>query len=302
MKHFFLLTIVLVMLFSAQTAYCQPIEIPLWSDGIPNQLPGLEGEKTIVDNGVVTHVSEVTQPTLAVYLAQNTNGKQSKAVIICPGGGYSRLSIEKEGHAVARFLSENGITGVVLKYRLPDDRFQPEKTLAPILDARQAIRVVRSKSKEWNLDSMAIGIMGFSAGGHLAATASTRQPYSYSSGNHVRPDFSILIYPVISMRNNLTHSGSRERLLGKEPCEAVVSEYSNELQVTATAPPTFMVHSYDDKAVPIGNTLLYAQKLAENKVECELHLYKSGGHGYGMNPGHTASWPQLMLNWIKTLQ
>jgi acetyl esterase/lipase len=302
MNNPFVFGTLMVFMLMQTPAICQTIEVALWPDGVPNQKTGLQGEKTVVENGITTHVSEVTGPTITLYKAKTDGKTLSKAVVICPGGGYSRLSIEKEGHAIARFLSENGITGIVLKYRLPDDAFQPEKTIAPIMDARQAMKIVRERASEWNIDSTAIGIMGFSAGGHLAATVSTRQSYSFAGGANPRPDFSILIYPVISMKDGLTHGGSRERLLGKNPCDALVLEYSNEMQVNGKTPPTFLVHSFDDKAVPVENTLKYMDKLRENHVECEVHLYKVGGHGYGMNKGHTDSWPSLMVNWIKSLK
>lgn len=278
-------------------------EIELWPDGVPNQHPGVTGEKTLVDpNQVVTHVSEVTRPAITVYPAKGEKGQKSKAVIICPGGGYSRLSIEKEGHAIARFLSENGITGIVLKNRLPDDRLQPDKTTAPLMDVHQAIRMVRKQAELWGIDSSRIGVMGFSAGGHLAASAATHQPYVGGGGENLRPDFSILIYPVISMKASLTHGGSRERLLGKEPSEQMVLNWSNEELVSPQTPPTFMVHAFDDKAVPIENTLNYLQKLRQAGVVCEAHLYKSGGHGFGMLPGPADSWPGLLVKWIEMLK
>jgi len=296
------LLIAMLFLLHTTLAFGQPTEIKLWPTEVPGQYLGQSGEKSLVDKNVLTHVSKVTNPTLTVYQANVGPGERSKAVIICPGGGYSRLSIEKEGHAVAKYLAENGITGIVLKNRLPDDSLQLNKTIVPLLDARQAIRLARENAEQWNLDPHFIGIMGFSAGGHLAATASTRRPYFEKEGENLRPDFSILIYPVISMKTGLTHGGSRDRLLGKNPSDTLILEYSNEEQVSEQTPPTFLVHSFDDKAVPIENSLNYIKRLREYGIACEAHLYPSGGHGYGMLPGRTDSWPGLMVKWIRLLK
>lgn len=292
---------VLLTLAFAQVCCGQEFTVDLWQGGIPNQNSGVSGEKVEMSEGKIVHVGEVTNPTLTIYPAQGNETGQSKAVIICPGGGYQYLAIEKEGFAIARFLSKNGITAIVLKNRLPMDSYQPEKRLAPIQDARQAIRMVRANAEKWNIDPKFIGIMGFSAGGHLAATASTRRPYYDVEGENLRPDFSLLIYPVISMKQGLTHQGSRDNLLGKNPSDSLVEEFSNEMQVSEQTPPTFLVHALDDGAVPVDNTLGYLAQLRKYKIPCEVHLYKSGGHGFGLNPGHTDSWGQLMVNWIKAL-
>lgn len=301
MRTIIKLSMVLFSLMISQVGYGQTEVIDLWPNGIQNQYEGLSGEKIEENQGTIIHVGEVTKPTLTIYPAQNSQGKKSKAVVICPGGGYAYLAIEKEGHVIARFLAKNGIAAVVLKYRLPNDSMQPNKKLAPVQDARQAIRMIRANAEKWNIDPNNIGIMGFSAGGHLAATASTRRPYFDVEGENLRPDFSLLIYPVISMKENLTHRGSRENLLGKTPSEELVNEFSNEMQVSTQTPPTFLVHALDDGAVPVENTLNYLARLRENKIPCEVHLYKSGGHGFGLNPGLTDSWGTLMLNWINSL-
>lgn len=298
------LWIMFVLILLNISSFAQPDTLLLWPEGVPNQYETAVGEKLRVaaDSVTITHVSEVTSPTLIVYPAKNVaQGQKSKAVIICPGGGYTNLSIEKEGHKVAQYLSENGITGIILKYRLPLDKYQPQKQLAPIQDARQAIRMVRANAESWGIDSEKIGIMGFSAGGHLAATASTRRPYFDVEGENLRPDFSILIYPVISMKIGLTHLGSHNNLLGKNASDELVNEFSNELQVSEQTPPTFLVHALDDRAVPVDNTLQYLQKLRDNKIQCEAHLLKKGGHGFGMNHGYTDEWPTLMIRWINDL-
>jgi acetyl esterase/lipase len=277
-------------------------EINLWPDLVPNNLKTDISEGTRQQDGAVTHVFDVTTPTLTIYPAKVSNNQKAPAVIICPGGGYTNLSIKKEGHDVAAFLAENGITGIVLKYRLPKDELQTQKYEVPLLDAQQAIHRVRSMAAELNVIPDKIGIMGFSAGGHLAATVSTRKSSKLEHTQNVRPDFSILIYPVISMKPSITHMGSHNNLLGEKATFNHEVEFSNELQVDANTPPTFMVHSFDDKAVPIENTFRYMQNLKEYGVECEVHLYKSGGHGYGMLPGHTDTWPSLMVRWLKSLK
>jgi acetyl esterase/lipase len=165
------------------------------------------------------------------------------------------------------------------------------------MDAKQAMRIVRARAAEWNIKSNKIGIMGFSAGGHLASTLSTH------FDEDTRPNFSILIYPVISMDKNITHMGSRNNLIGKNPTDAMIKLYSNELQVTANTPPTFLIHATDDDAVPVENSLLYYQALKNNKVPTEMHIYPAGGHGFGLANGNKSleSWPNLLIEWMSGL-
>ena len=276
--------------------------INLWPNGVPDNLKTDIPEGTHKKDGVVTHVYDVTTPTLTIYPAKVDKGVKAPAVIICPGGGYVNLAILKEGYKVGEYLSKSGITGIVLKYRLPRDEMQANKTIAPIQDAQQAIRVVRAMADELNIIPDKIGIMGFSAGGHLASTASTRKNYWDIKGENLRPDFSILIYPVVSMKPDVTHKGSHDRLLGEHPSKELEVEYSNELQIDKNTPPVFMVHAFDDHSVSIDNSLRYMQRLREFGTECEMHLYKKGGHGFGMLPGYTDTWPALMINWIQSLK
>lgn len=279
----------------------QSVEFPLWSGAIPHNKLGKHSEKQRVDaDGSVTHVSEFQEPTLTVYAPQGVADKRVPAIVICPGGGYTNLSIKKEGHDVAKFLAAQGVVGIVLKYRLPSEALQTNQHEVPLSDALQAIRTVRMRAAEWNIDTTRIGIMGFSAGGHLASTASVqwdKQPDAQA----VKIDFSVLIYPVISMAEGVTHSGSRINLLGKTPSNELVDRFSNALQVSENTPRTFIVHSFNDGAVPIRNTFEYIESLNRFKIECEAHLYPKGGHGYGMLPGTTDSWPALLISWLKSL-
>jgi len=279
----------------------QPMKINLWADKVPNSVDNSIEEGVRENNGMITHVYDVSDPTLTIYNAELGTGEKAPAVVICPGGGYVNLSIKKEGHDVAKFFAKNGITGIVLKYRLPNDKMQKNKTIAPLQDAQKAISTIKSMAKELNILPDMIGIMGFSAGGHLAATASTHFDSEIYEIDEIRPDFSVLIYPVASMKPGITHMGSHDRLLGENPNESLEVYYSNELQIDNNTPQTFMVHSFDDRAVPIKNSLRYVERLAELGIECENHFYKSGGHGYGMLPGYTDTWPGLLVKWIKTL-
>lgn len=292
----------LILFVFATIADGQNRIIELWPNGVPNNLKTEIPEGNREKEGVLTHVFDVTIPTLTIYPANVEPGQKSPAVIICPGGGYVNLSILKEGYNVAEFFAANGITGIVLKYRLPRDEMQPNKTVAPIQDAQQAIRLVRSMANELNLLPDKIGIMGFSAGGHLAATASTRKNYWLVEGENLRPDFSLLIYPVASMKPGVTHMGSHDHLLGEKPSLSLENDYSTELQIDQNTPPTFIVHAFDDRSVPIDNSLRYMERLREFGIECEMHLYKKGGHGFGMLPGYTDTWPALMVKWINDLE
>ncbi len=284
-------------------AYAQQATVKVWPDGAPGARQDANyREETIMDNGR-PRVSKVTDPVLLVYLPtpEKVNGT---AVVICPGGGYGLLAIDHEGYDIAEWFNEVGIAGIILKYRLPSDAIMEDKSVGPLQDAQEAIRIVRRRATEWKLDPQKIGIMGFSAGGHLAATASTRHGdpvYPAADATSARPDFSILMYPVISFQQEVTHRGSRTALVGREPSQAQVDRFSNELQVNGQTPPAFLVHSTDDTAVPVTNSLLYYQALVKNGVPAEIHVYQKGGHGYGLarNRGTESGWPKACRGWLK---
>ncbi|MEJ8841460.1 alpha/beta hydrolase [Lacibacter sp. H375] len=296
----------LVLLISSLmvvTAIHAQQEMPLYNGAVPNSKPA-RNKETAVSKDNVLRISKVSVPTLTVYKPANPNGM---SVIICPGGGYGILAFDKEGTRVAEEMNKWGITAFVLKYRLPDDTTNIDRSTAPLMDAQQAVRLVRSKATEWGLKKNKIGIMGFSAGGHVASTAATHFNRKADATNKdttsVRPDFAILIYPVISFDSTITHKGSRNNLVGATASADQIKLYSNELQVTAKTPPSFLVHAGDDGAVPVENSIRYYQACIKYKVPAEMHLYPKGGHGFGMfNKTTTDNWMERLQNWLNTLQ
>jgi acetyl esterase/lipase len=261
--------------------------IPLWANGAPGAM-GAAAED---------------QPVITPYLPPQglANGT---AVVIFPGGGYQHLSMEKEGSDVANWLTTTGVTAFVVRYRLGPKYHHP----IMLGDAQRAIRTVRSRASEWGVNPARLGIIGFSAGGHLASTAGTHfDAGSTSSADTIerassRPDFMLLLYPVITMRgDSITHLGSRKNLLGEHPDDALVRLMSNELQVTRDTPPTFIVHSTDDKTVPVENALMFYQALRNNAVPVEMHIFEYGGHGFGLAPNDAtlATWTTLCESWMR---
>ncbi len=291
------------IMFYFSTVTAQTNVIKLWRNKVPNSKIN-PSYKVIIDSSQGwTWEKNIADPTIDFYPApkEKTNGT---AVIICPGGGYSLEAIKHEGSQVAQWLNTLGVTAFVLKYRLPDTAIMINKTIGPLQDAQRAIRIVRRHAKQWNINPNRIGIMGFSAGGHLASTLSThynQNVYTPEDTTSARPDFSILIYPVISMNSAITHIGSRINLLGKNPSPELVKLYSNELQVNKYTPPAFLVQSINDDVVPVQNSIDYMQALKKYKIPCELHLYERGGHGYGLgrNNDTESSWPEACARWLK---
>lgn len=224
------------------------------------------------------------------------------AILVLPGGGYGHLSDVKEGSAVAEWLNSLGISAFVLKYRLGPKYGQPNQ----LLDAARALRTIRARAKEWNLDEKRIGILGFSAGGHLASTLSTHFDSGKSDAKDEiervssRPDLQILIYPVVTM-GEFTHQGSKKNLLGENPSAELIQKYSNELQVTKDTPPAFLVHTMTDTAVPVENSLQFVAALRKNGVPFEFHLYEQGPHGFGLAPTnpYLNSWAERCADWLR---
>lgn len=279
--------------------------IPLYEGGVPNAKPCNEKDHEFIDTswmkpGILV-VDHITKPTITVF--EPTAGKRTKtAVIICPGGGYGIIAAGHEGADVAKVFNNAGVTAFVLRYRLPKDECMNHKEFVPLMDAQQAIYFVRSHAEQYNIDPNKIGIMGFSAGGHLASTAGTHlNPVRTElAGANVRPDFMILIYPVISFNEQIGHMGSRDNLLGKDPDQQLVHLFSNEEQVTAQTPPTFLVHASDDDGVNPENSIRFYQALLKNKVQAELHLYEHGGHGFGLHNASTKEdWFRSCIEWMR---
>lgn len=274
--------------------------VQIWPDEVPGSIENTSYKPTIdsADNWIKMRF--VTTPILDFYPAP-AEKSIGAAVIICPGGGYWGIAIAHEGAQVAEWLNSIGVSAFVLKYRLPDNSIMKDKSIAPLQDGQQAIRTVRFNAKKWNIDPGKIGIMGFSAGGHLAATVSTHfneKVYEPKFPVSARPDFSIFIYPVISMNEKITHMGSRINLLGENPTPEMVARFSNELQVNGNTPPAFIVHSIDDNLVPVENSINYSLAMKNAGVPCELHVYQGGGHGYGMgrSKGTESDWPEAVKN------
>ncbi len=278
-------------------------EMPLYPNEVPNYISVPNTQKSVTDKNGILRISEVSIPTLTLY-APPKGKSNGTSVIICPGGGYSILAASHEGSDVAKEFNKMGVTAFVLKYRIPNDKAQIDKTIAPLQDAQQAIRTVRKDALKYGINPNRIGIMGFSAGGHLAATASTHfvKPVGENADEtNVRPDFSILIYPVISFKE-FGHKGSADQLIGKNPSAEMIELYSNETQVIKETPPVFLVHAGDDMAVPVKNSLSYYEACQKNGVSANLVIYPKGGHGFGMNNKSTKEkWMDNVKNWMDSM-
>ncbi|MEX2234872.1 MAG: alpha/beta hydrolase [Cyclobacteriaceae bacterium] len=295
-----ILVTLLISLFIMNLVQGQEV-LPLYPKGIPNSKPAPDTEKSEVTQNGMHIISAISIPTLTVFLPE-TPAKSRTAVIIFPGGGYHINAIKHEGLDVARKFNEWGVAAFVLKYRIPSDATMGNKEIGPLQDAQQAIRMIRENATKWKIDPNKIGIMGFSAGGHLASTAATHFKTSVledAQNANLRPDFLVLGYPVISFSDSIGHLGSRENLLGKSPSSQKIREYSNELQVTSETPPTFIIHAGDDKGVLPANSIAFYESLLKHNVPAELHIYERGGHGFGMdNPTTTEKWMTSLKNWL----
>lgn len=266
----------------------QPVEL-LWPGGAPNAKGDSDGDK----------------PTLTIYLPPKEKATGA-AVVICPGGGYGFLAMDHEGHQIAQWLNSLGVAGFIVKYRHRNSGAGYGHPV-PLQDAQRAIRMVRSRAKEWNIDPNRIGVLGFSAGGHLASTTGTHFDKGRGDADDLvervscRPDFMILIYPVISLTEWYAHSGSQRNLLGDNPDKEMLESLSNDKQVTTQTPPTFLVHADDDNGVPAENSIYFYLALRKAKVPAEMHIYQKGGHGFGLGKKDSAAsgWPTCCANWMK---
>ncbi|MHB1922565.1 MAG: alpha/beta hydrolase [Chitinophagaceae bacterium] len=280
--------------------YAQKI-IPLYPGTIPNSIHYNMHEITLLDGrGKMFGYSNISQPTLTVFLPlkERSNGS---AVIICPGGGYVMETYQWEGIHIAKTFIQHGIAAFVLKYRLPSDSIMKDKSIGPLQDAQQAIKLVRQHAAEWGIDTNKVGIMGFSAGGHVASSAGTHFDSAFIPNKkhiNLRPDFMILVYPVISMTNQLAHMGSRENLLGPHPSPEKIKFFSGELQVTDETPPTWLTQAGDDQVVDVDNSISFYEALRHHHVPAEMHLYPKGGHGFVLKLP-TEEWMQPLFEWMK---
>ena len=283
MKRFLFFTFIMSLFFSKGISQ---EKILLYPEGA-TESNELKTEEKWRDKDFLLDISE---PRMYAYPASKENNCGT-AVLICPGGGYSGVSAIKEGEEFARWFNEMGVSAFVLYYRMPNGHHE-----VPLKDARTALSIIQKHAKEWNINKKKIGIMGFSAGGHLASTVGT-----HFRNKKERPAFMILGYPVVTMEKALTHRGSRDNLLGKKPSDELVKLYSNERQVTKKTPPTFIIHARDDGAVPIANSENLLEALQKNKVPAKLVTYDEGGHGFGMRKKGipVENWPQELKTWMK---
>ncbi len=266
------------------TAVAQQV-LPLYPDTIP---------------GSTVKLSKEEEPTLTLYLPIKEKATGT-AVLVIPGGAYGFIAFEEEGIAIGKAFAEKGIAAFVLKYRLPKKETMRDKSYGPLMDAQQAMKVIRSNAVNWNLNPAKVGVIGYSAGGHLASTLGTHFSKSYIPNKEsisLRPDFIILVYPVISMNDLLTHMGSKINLLGMEPSKEKVDLFSNELQVTKETPPTYLTQCGDDSIVDVNNSIVFYQALQKNKVDAELHLFPKGNHGFTQRLP-VSEWLDPMLGFMK---
>jgi acetyl esterase/lipase len=287
-----------------------PEAVPIWPGGVRAEPGGPErlliterAQPGALHDRYATHVVE---PDLTIFPAEKPSGC---ALLMLPGGGYVRVVMDKEGYESAQWFAAHGISSFVLRYRLPGEYARPRPEL-PLHDAQRALRLVRARAAEYGIDAGCVGVIGFSAGGHLAGLLATAtiadayEPVDEIDRRSARPDFAVLMYPVLSMKAGLAHAGSRAQLLGPSPDAAVVERYSIEERVTAQTPPVFLLHAEDDDIVDVGNTLAMYRALSTAGVPLELHIYAEGGHGFGLRYATdkpVALWPKLVRRWIGSL-
>jgi acetyl esterase/lipase len=302
MKKTIRILIALSMFALSVPSMAQTETINLWpQDKIPNFKSNNVEEKSVTDAEGILRISGVTVPTLTAYIVPKEKATGA-AVMICPGGGYGILAASHEGSDFAKWFNDRGISAFVLKYRLPNENAMTHQHEVPLMDAMQGMKLIRQNAVKWNIDINKVGVMGFSAGGHLAATLSTHYNMGERASQEAKPNFSILLYPVISFSPTIAHGGSRDKLLGSEKSEELIKYYSNELQVSDQTPPAFLVHAMDDSGVPVENSIEYYLALKKHKIPAEMHLYPKGGHGYGMRTegkGSLGNWPAAMEGWLK---
>lgn len=299
---------IITVLFMLDIVHAQEHVLPLWPENeIPNFID--TGEAEINDTTDILRIKNIQTPDISVYLPSRRNAT-GKAVIVIPGGGYRFLAYNTGGTDIAKWFNSKGIAALVLKYRLPLASNNVVGHESPLMDAQRAMRMARHHAARWELDPQQIGVIGLSAGGHLAATLSTLFDYGDNENqdpverHSSRPDFSILVYPVITSDPTFSHEGSFLALLGENPSEELLLRYSIEKQIKDDTPPTFLIHSNDDAIVPVENSIIYFQKLKEKGIPTEMHIYPYGGHGYSLaiGRGYLSTWPDRVIDWIFSLE
>ena len=299
---------IIAILFFFGSAPAQDYVLPLWPENeIPNFID--TGEEEVADTADIIRIRHVQIPDISIYLPSRRNAT-GKAVLVIPGGGYRVLAYDSGGTDIAKWLNSKGIAAFVLKYRLPHTSNNIVGHKSPLMDAQRAMRLARYHAGQWEIDPQQIGVIGFSAGGHLASTLSTMFDYG-DEGNQdpverqsSRPDFSILVYPVISSDSSIWHRGSFRALLGEDPPEELLLKYSTEKQIKVDTPPTILIHSADDTSVPVQNSIIYFQALTDNDIPAEMHIYPYGGHGFSLaiGRGHLSTWTDRVIDWIFSLE
>lgn len=296
------------ILFFIGSASAQNRVLPLWPDSeIPNFID--TGEADVFDTSDIVRIRHIQKPDISVYLPSGRNAT-GKAAVVIPGGGYRVLAYDAGGSDIAKWLNSKGIAAIVLKYRLPHTGNNIVGHKSPLMDAKRAMRLVRHNADRWSIDPKQVGVIGFSAGGHLASTLSTM--FDHGDEDHPdpverqssRPDFSALVYPVISSDTSIWHRGSFRALLGDDPPEELLLKYSTEKQIKEDTPPTILIHSADDTSVPVQNSIIYFQALREKDIPAEMHIYPYGGHGFSLaiGRGHLSTWPDRVIDWIFSLE
>lgn len=276
--------------------------LPLWPSGAPGGAQPPSVSERVEDGGQLT---DTAVPQYEVHLPE-ARRRTGAAMIILPGGGYADLWMDKEGRDFAMWLNQRGIVAVLVKYRVSRNDVAGFQFPVPLLDARRAIRCARARATQWGIDPGKIGVMGCSAGGHLAAMCATlwEDSFALETADEVdrlscRPDFAVLVYPVITMTERWGHGGSKRQLLGETPTPEATAQVSTERRVNEKTPPCFLVHAADDGAVPVRNSLEFAARCAEHKVPVVCHMFAEGGHGFGLNGrGDSAGWPELLERWL----
>ncbi|HSB92846.1 MAG TPA: alpha/beta hydrolase [Flavitalea sp.] len=273
--------------------------VPLYKGRIPNSIEHADQERS--ENNGVLIIHKVSRPTLTIYQPPKGTSNGS-AILIIPGGGYGIVAAKHEGYDLAERFASVGFTTFVLKYRLPDDSIMTNRASGPLQDAQAGMNYIRQNAKKYGIKKNQVGVMGFSAGGHLAASVGTHYQHPVlpeMSPDNVKPNFMVLVYPVISFSDSIGHRGSRDNLLGAGATKEQIEAYSNELLVNQSTAPTFLVHAKDDDVVPVANSTVFYDQLRKNNVPAEIYLYEKGGHGFGMNnPTSDVKWVEKVIPWI----